>query len=164
MNDIFAKSEYLGATNNSKKRKIQYAITIYQVQAAYTKPGPIVGFTEKDTKGVGFSHDDALVVFVQLACVIVGITMVNSINVLNLLRLSNIQTMGLESMIIRQAKVLTRYNGHTSTVIDNITLNVRTPPVVSKQKFTIVSDSSPYNGILGKPWLVKLGILTSIEY
>ncbi|KAM2891210.1 hypothetical protein COP2_009535 [Malus domestica] len=28
----------------------------------------------------------------------------------------------------------------------------------------IVSDPSPHNGILGRPWLVKIGVVTSIEY
>ncbi|KAM2964753.1 hypothetical protein FF2_022508 [Malus domestica] len=30
--------------------------------------------------------------------------------------------------------------------------------------FTIVSDPSPYNGILGKPWLIKLNAVTSVKY
>ena len=59
--------------------------------------------------------------------------------------------MGLENTIIRQAEVLTEFNGYTLAVIGNITLDVRTPPVVSKQMFIIVSDPSPYKGILGRP-------------
>ncbi|KAM2352228.1 hypothetical protein ACFXTH_006934 [Malus domestica] len=72
--------------------------------------------------------------------------------------------MGLESTSIRRAKVLTGFNGHTSTAIGHITLNVKTPLIVSKQTFTIVSDPSPYNGILGRPWLIKLDVITSIKY
>ncbi|KAM1156455.1 hypothetical protein ACFX2B_026959 [Malus domestica] len=77
--------------------------------------------------------------------------MVDNGSAVNLLQLSVIQKMGLESTIIRRAEVLTGFNGHTSTDIDHITLDVKTPPVVSKQIFTIVSDPSPYNGILGRP-------------
>ncbi|KAM2057968.1 hypothetical protein ACFX16_030598 [Malus domestica] len=72
--------------------------------------------------------------------------------------------MGLENTIIRRAKVLTRFNGHTLSVIGHITLDVKTPPVVSKQTFTIVSDPSPYNGILRRPWLIKLDAATSVKY
>ncbi|XP_068339036.1 uncharacterized protein [Pyrus communis] len=64
--------------------------------------------------------------------------------------------MGLENTIIHREEVLTKFNGYTSTAIGSITLDVRTPPVVSKQAFIIVRDPSPYNGILGRSWLVKL--------
>ena len=36
--------------------------------------------------------------------------------------------------------------------------------MVSKQTFTIVSDPSPYNGILKRPWLIKLDAVTSVKY
>ncbi|KAM1535884.1 hypothetical protein ACFX1Z_014841 [Malus domestica] len=90
--------------------------------------------------------------------------MVENGSTVNLLQLSIIQKMGLESTIIRKAEVLTEFNGHTLTAIDHITLDVKTSLVVSKQTFMIVSDPSPYNGILGKPWLIKLDAITSIKY
>ncbi|XP_070669108.1 uncharacterized protein [Malus domestica] len=164
INGIFAESEHLGATNNSKKRKIQQALLISQVHAVDTQPGPIIGFTEQDAEGVDFPHDDALVVSVQLAHAIVDRMMVDNGSAVNLLQLSVIQKMGLESTIIRRAEVLTGFNGHTSTAIGHIILDVKTPPVVSKQTFTIVSDPSPYNGILGRPWLIKLDAVTSVKY
>ena len=70
INGIFAESEHLGATNNSKKRKIQQA-WISQVQTAGATPGPIIGFTEQDAEGVDLPHDDALVVSVQIAHAII---------------------------------------------------------------------------------------------
>ncbi|XP_070675778.1 uncharacterized protein [Malus domestica] len=164
INGIFTESEHLGTTNNSKKRKIQQALVISQVQAVDTQPGPIIGFTEQDAEGVDFPHDDALVVSVQLAHAIVDRMMVDNGSAVNLLQLSVIQKMGLESTIMRREKVLTGFNGHTSTTIGHITLDVKTPPVVSKQTFTIVSDPSPYNGILGRPWLIKLDAVTSVKY
>ncbi|KAM2661115.1 hypothetical protein EV2_023461 [Malus domestica] len=78
INGIFAVSEHLGATNNSKKRKIQQALLISQVQAVDTQPVPIIGFTEQDAEGVDFPHDDALVVSVQLAHAIVDRMMVDN--------------------------------------------------------------------------------------
>ncbi|KAM1000327.1 hypothetical protein ACFX2A_007089 [Malus domestica] len=89
--------------------------------------------------------------------------MVDNGSAVNLLQLSVIQKMGLESTIIRRAEVLTGFNGHTSTAIDHIILDVKTPLVVSKQMFIIVSDPSPYNGILGRPWLIKLDAVTSAQ-
>ncbi|KAM2510576.1 hypothetical protein EV2_035793 [Malus domestica] len=72
--------------------------------------------------------------------------------------------MGLESTIIRQAEVLTRFNGYTSTTIGYITFDMKTPPVVSKQTFTIVSNPSPYNRIVERPWLINLDAVTSVKY
>ncbi|KAM1743304.1 hypothetical protein ACFX12_013205 [Malus domestica] len=46
INGIFAEFEHLGATNNSKKRKIQQALLVSQIQAVDTQPGSIIGFTE----------------------------------------------------------------------------------------------------------------------
>ena len=54
---IFVESEHLGATNNSKKRNIQQALLVWQVQAVNTQLGPIVSFTKQDAKGVDFLHD-----------------------------------------------------------------------------------------------------------
>nr|XP_028956427.1 uncharacterized protein LOC114824181 [Malus domestica] len=164
INGIFAESEHLGATNNSKKKKIQQALLISQVQAVDTQPGPIIGFIEQDAEGVDFPHDDALIVSVQLAHAIVERMMVDNGRAINLLQLSVIQKMGLESTIIRRAEVLTGFNGHISTAIGHIILDVKTTPVVLKKTFTIVSDSFPYNKILGRPWLIKLDAVTSVKY
>lgn len=90
--------------------------------------------------------------------------MVDNGSVVNLLQLLVFQKMGLERTIIRRAEVLTGFNGHTSTTINLITLEVKTPPVVSKHTFTIVSDLSPYNGILGRPWMIKLVAITFVKY
>ncbi|KAM1640047.1 hypothetical protein ACFXTN_009253 [Malus domestica] len=121
-----------GPPTAPRKRKIQQALLVSQVQAVNTQPRPIVGFIEQDAEDIDFPHNDALVVSVQLAHAIVDKMMVDNENAINLLQLSVIQKMGLENTIIRRAEVLTRFNGHTLTAIDNITLNVRIPPAVSK--------------------------------
>ena len=46
INGIFVESSHLEATNNSKKRKIQQALLVSQVQVVNTQHGPIVSFTE----------------------------------------------------------------------------------------------------------------------
>ncbi|XP_068331560.1 uncharacterized protein [Pyrus communis] len=84
---IFAQFEHLGATNNSKKRKIQQARSVNQVQAVNVVPGPIIGFTEQDAEGVDFPYDDALVVSIQPAYVIVDKVMVDKDSSVNLIQL-----------------------------------------------------------------------------
>ncbi|XP_009349911.1 uncharacterized protein LOC103941445 [Pyrus x bretschneideri] len=138
-----------GPPTTLRRGMIEEALLVSQVQAVNTQPGPIVSFTEQDAEGVDFPYDDALIASVQLAHAIVNRMMVDNGCAVNLLQLSVIQKMGLENTIIHRAEVLTGFNGHTSTAIDNITLDVRTPPIVSKKTFTIASDPSDYNEILG---------------
>ncbi|CAN6567880.1 unnamed protein product [Malus baccata var. baccata] len=135
--------------------------TIWAINA---KPGPIVGFTKQNAKGVDFPHKDALVISVQLAHAIVVRVMVDNGSSVNLLQLSVIHKMGLESTVQCKAKVLTGFNGLTSTTIGTITLDVTNLLIVSSQTFMIVSDPSPHNRILGQTWLVKIGAVTSVEY
>ncbi|XP_050157458.1 uncharacterized protein LOC126631341 [Malus sylvestris] len=87
INGIFVESEHLGAANNSKKKKIQQTLLISQVQVVDTQLGPIIGFIEQDAEDVDFSHDDALVVSVQLAHAIVNRMMVDNGSVVNLFQL-----------------------------------------------------------------------------
>ncbi|CAN6543549.1 unnamed protein product [Malus baccata var. baccata] len=152
------------ATNNLKKRKIQQVRSINQFEAVDAVSRLIVNFTEHDAEGVDFPHDDALVISVQLAHSIVDRVMMDNGSSINLLQLSIIQKMSLESTIQRKAEVLTGFNELTSTAIGTITLDVTSPPIVTLQTFMIVSDPSLHNGILSRPCLVKIGAMTSIEY
>ncbi|XP_068331559.1 uncharacterized protein [Pyrus communis] len=72
--------------------------------------------------------------------------------------------MGLESKIKCKTKVLTGFNELTLIAISIITLDITNPPIVSSQTFMIVSNPSPHNKILARPWLVKTGAVTLIEY
>ena len=90
--------------------------------------------------------------------------MVDDDSSFNILQLSVIQKMDLESTMRRKTEILTRFNELTSIAISTITLDVTSPPIISSQTFMIVSDLSSYNEILGQPWLVKIEDVTSIEY
>ena len=96
-------------------------------------------------------------------------TFVNRIMVDNgssviILQLSIIQKMALENTIKCKVEVLIRFNELTSIAIGTILLDVTSPPIVSSHTFMIVNDPSPHNGILSRPWLVKIGAVTLIKY
>ncbi|XP_009334568.2 uncharacterized protein LOC103927377 [Pyrus x bretschneideri] len=116
------------------------------------------------TEEVDFPHDDALVISAQFAYAIIERIMVDNGSSVNILQLSVIQKMGLERTIKHKVEVLTGFNRLTSTIIGIIMLDVANLPVVSSQTFMIVSDASPYTGILRQPCLVKIGAVTSIEH
>ncbi|XP_048436520.1 uncharacterized protein LOC125475592 [Pyrus x bretschneideri] len=90
--------------------------------------------------------------------------MVDNGSAINLLQLLIIQKISLESTIICRAEVLNGFNERTLTAIGHITLDMKPLLVVSKQTFTIISDPSPFNKILRRPWLIKLDSITSVKY
>ncbi|XP_020412835.1 uncharacterized protein LOC109947307 [Prunus persica] len=79
----------------------------------------------------------------------------------NILQLSVIQQMGLEPKISKLARSLTGFNGATSITVGLIDLDIHSPPVVCSQTFMVIDEISPYNGILGRPWISKIEAITS---
>ncbi|CAL2278649.1 unnamed protein product [Prunus armeniaca] len=69
--------------------------------------------------------------------------------------------MGFEHKISKLARSLTGFNGATSITIGMIDLDVHSPPVVYSQTFMVIDEVSPYNGILGRPWISKIEAITS---
>ncbi|CAL2258020.1 unnamed protein product [Prunus armeniaca] len=69
--------------------------------------------------------------------------------------------MGFEPKISKLARSLTGFNGATSITVGTIDLDVHSPPVVCLQTFMVIDKVSPYNGILGRPWISKIEAITS---
>ncbi|CAL2227731.1 unnamed protein product [Prunus armeniaca] len=72
--------------------------------------------------------------------------------------------MGLETKINKSAKSLTSFNGVTTVTVGTIDLDVYSPPIISSQTFMIIDEVSPYNGILGRPWIGKINAITSATH
>ncbi|CAL2245233.1 unnamed protein product [Prunus armeniaca] len=81
----------------------------------------------------------------------------------NILQLTVIQQMGLEVKINKSAKSLTGFNGAT-VIVGTIELDIYAPPVISSQTFMVIDEVSPYNGILGRPWISKINAITSATH
>ncbi|CAL8175714.1 unnamed protein product [Prunus armeniaca] len=71
--------------------------------------------------------------------------------------------MGLEAKINQSARSLTSFNGATVTV-GTIDLDVYSPPVVYLQTFMVINEVSPYNDILGRPWIGMINTITSATH
>ncbi|CAL9022627.1 unnamed protein product, partial [Prunus brigantina] len=70
-------------------------------------------------------------------------------------------SMGFEPKISKLARSFTGFNGATSITVGTIDLDVHSPPVVCSQTFMVIDEVSPYNGILGRPWISKIEAVTS---
>ncbi|KAI5324120.1 hypothetical protein L3X38_033193 [Prunus dulcis] len=82
----------------------------------------------------------------------------------NILQLAIIQQMGLETKINKSARLLTSFNGATTVTVAMIDLDVYSPLVISSQTFMVINEVSPYNGILGRPWIYKINAITSATH
>ncbi|XP_021808476.1 uncharacterized protein LOC110752181 [Prunus avium] len=122
---------------------------------------PIIGFQKKDLIGLDLPYNDALVICIQIEQAMIERVHVDEGSAANIPQLSVIQQMGLEPKISKLAKSLTSFNGATSITIGTIDLDVHSPPVVYSQTFMVIDEVSPYNGILGRPWISNIEAITS---
>ncbi|CAL2247032.1 unnamed protein product [Prunus armeniaca] len=72
--------------------------------------------------------------------------------------------MDLEMKINKTAWSLTGFNGATTVTVGTIDLDGYSPPVINLQPFMVIDEVSPYNGILGRPWIGKINGITSATY
>ncbi|XP_034197219.1 uncharacterized protein LOC117612649 [Prunus dulcis] len=160
INTILANSEESGLTNKENKTKIKQATVISQVSTSLSlaEDDPVIGFQQKDLIGLDLPHKDALVISIQIAQ-----AMVNRIHA-DEGSAANILQMGLETKINKSAKSLTSFNGATTVTVGTIDLDVYSSPVISSQTFMVIDEVSPYNGILGRPWIGQINTITSATH
>ncbi|CAL2266493.1 unnamed protein product [Prunus armeniaca] len=160
INTILADSQESGLTTKERKRKIAQATYVSQVTTGVPPivDTPIIGLQKKDLIGLDLPHNDALVICIQA---VIERVHVDEGRAANILQLSVIQQMGFEPKISKLARSLTGFNGATSITVETIDLDVHSPPVVCSQTFMVIDEVSPYNRILGRPWISKIEAITS---
>ncbi|CAL9000513.1 unnamed protein product [Prunus brigantina] len=158
INTILADTKESGLTSKEKKRKIKQATMISQVSTDLppAEDDPVIGLQKKDLIGLDMPHNDALVISIQIAQAMVDRIHADEGSVANILQLAVIQQMGLETKINKSARSLTGFNGATTVTVGTIDLDVHSLPVVNLQTFMVNDEVSPYNGILGRPWIGKI--------
>ena len=58
-------------------------------------------------------------------------------------------------------RILSGFNGVSTTSLDDIVLSVQAGPVTLNVQFLVVQDLSPFNVILGRTWLHYMKVITS---
>ncbi|CAL8175793.1 unnamed protein product [Prunus armeniaca] len=122
---------------------------------------PVIGFQKKDLIGLDMPHNDAIVISIKIAQAMVDRIYADEGIATNILQLAVIQQMSLETKINKSAKSPTGFNGATTVTVGTIDLDVYSPLVISSQTFMVIDEASPYNGILGRPWIIKINAITS---
>ena len=81
---------------------------------------------------------------------------------INLLQVSMIKQMGFSSSNLENPRrILSGFNGASTTSLGDIVLLVQAGPVTLNVQFSVVEDLSPFNAILGRTWLHDMKTIPS---
>ena len=105
---------------------------------------------------------DALVLTLCINGFDVHKVLVDPGNTADLLQLPTFNQMKLSPLMLNSAKrILSGFNGVTTTTRGDITLPVQARPITQQVLFSIVKDLGPYNCIVGRAWLHSMKVVPS---
>ena len=98
-------------------------------------------------------HYDALVLTLCINGFDVNRVLVDPGKAADLLQLPAFNQMKLSPLMLNSVgRILSRFNGVTTTTLGDITLLVQAGPVTQQALFSIVESLGPYNCIIGRAW------------
>ena len=145
-------------TNRQQKKLLRAATVKAQVNAIHTEgdreetkliDGPI-SFPRVNPNRVIVPHYDALVLTLCISGFDVHRVLVDPGSATDLLQLPTFNQMKFSSgMLNSTGRILSGFNGATTTTLGDITLLVQARPVTQQVFFLVVKDLGPYNAIVG---------------
>ncbi|XP_034683233.1 uncharacterized protein LOC117912653 [Vitis riparia] len=107
-------------------------------------------------------HHDALILSLEIGDFNVRRILVDPGNSADLLQASIISQMGRNlTGLENPGRILSGFNGATTTSLGDIVLPVQAGPVTLNVQFSVVQDLSPFNVILGRTWLHYMKVIPS---
>ena len=128
-----------------------------------TKPidGPI-SFPQVNPNRIIVPHYDALVLTLCINGFDVHRVLIDPRHAADLLQLPASEQMKLFSGMLNSARrILSCFNGATTTTLGDVALLVKVGPVTQRVIFSIVEDLRPYNAIMGRDWLHSMKVIPS---
>ena len=99
-------------------------------------------------------HQDAFILSLGIGDFDVRRILVNPSSSADLLQVSVVKQMGLvPSSLENPRRVLSGFNGASTTFLGDVVLPVQASPVILNVQFSVVEDLSPFNAILRRTWL-----------
>ena len=114
----------------------------------------VITFPPVDSNRILQPHRDALILMLGISDFYVRRILVDLDSSINLLQVSMIKQMGFSSSNLENPRrILSGFNGASTTSLGDIVLPVQTGPITLNVQFSLVEDLSPFNAKLGHTWL-----------
>uniref|UniRef100_A0A2N9I869 Integrase catalytic domain-containing protein n=1 Tax=Fagus sylvatica TaxID=28930 RepID=A0A2N9I869_FAGSY len=119
-------------------------------------------FTDHDLEGVQLPHSDALVVTMQIGNFHVKRIIIDPGSSAEIMYDSLFRGLGLgHGDLDRKVDPLYGFSGESVMPIGRVTVKVHAGTISSLTEFWVLNFYSPYNAILGRPWLHKMKAISS---
>ena len=119
-------------------------------------------FSSQDLEGVQLPHSDALVITLRIGEFDVKRILIDPGSSVEIMYKSLFRGLGLgKKDLSRTEGPLSGFSGETVIPSGKVTINVRAGMVSSPTEFFVLNTFSPYNAILGRPWLHRMGAVPS---
>uniref|UniRef100_A0A2N9HMM7 Uncharacterized protein n=1 Tax=Fagus sylvatica TaxID=28930 RepID=A0A2N9HMM7_FAGSY len=119
-------------------------------------------FTDRDLEGVQLPHSDALVVTMQIGDFEVKRILIDPGSSAEIMYDSLFKGLGLEHKDLdRKVDPLYGFSGESVMPVGRVIVKVQAGTIYSPTEFWVLNSYSPYNAILGRPWLHKMKAVPS---
>ena len=164
---------HYGITSHGQRgemRRAAHLREVFQVgDSAQMAPAPLrkesteqIIFTNQDLEGVQVPHSDALVVTLRIREFDVKRILIDPGSSVEIMYESLFKGLGLEKKDLSHVEgPLSGFSGETVVPIGKVTINVKAGTVSTPTDFFVLNAFSPYNAILGRPWLHRMGAVPS---
>uniref|UniRef100_A0A2N9HY76 Uncharacterized protein n=1 Tax=Fagus sylvatica TaxID=28930 RepID=A0A2N9HY76_FAGSY len=151
-------------------RRAAHLREVFQVQdSPQMAPTPLrkesveeIVFNNQDLEGVQLPHSDALVITLRIGEFDVKRVLIDPGSSVEIMYESLFRGLGLgKKDLSRTEGPLSGFSGETVIPSGKVTINVRAGTVSSPTEFFVLNTFSPYNAILGRPWLHRMGVVPS---
>ena len=119
-------------------------------------------FTNQDLERVQLPHSDALVITLRIEEFDVKRILIDPGSSAEIMYEPLFRGLGLEAKDLNHVEgPLYGFSGETAVPSRKVTINVKAGTVLSPTEFFVLNTYSPYNAILGRPWLHRMGAVPS---
>ncbi|XP_038698571.1 uncharacterized protein LOC119996119 [Tripterygium wilfordii] len=161
---IIGGSEISGISHSAAKRNARKAVNpiLRSTELVVPPSGQMISFIDDEATQLLNPHHDALVISILVANYTIKRVLVDNGSSTNVLFLGCLKAMEIdESHIIGRSTILLGFSGEQVYSLGEIALPVYTEGINLNTNFVVLKGSSPYNIILGRPWIHEMKAIPS---
>lgn len=142
--------------------KAEYSLGSKRLRIKASPKGPVISFSEEDMQGLVQSHSNALIIKLDMDGFGVERILVDEGSATEIIYYKLYQSLGLKDQDLKKVDLpLLGFNSNPVWPVGEVTLPVRAGSVLLEVCFLVVDVPSPYNAIMGRPWLHQLRAVSS---